>query len=255
MDEQRIWLLSGTGEGPPLAAELLRRGWQLRVSVVSSAAARAYPAHPNLELKVGALGDGAAVQSALAQWPCRWVVDAAHPFAHSIHPAVAKACAALGQPLLRLQRPMFTSPGPTVLAGLEELATLPLEQDSLLLALGARELAAALRYSRAREHAVRLLPSATALGQALQLGLPAERIACLRPQTSSSIAGSVEAGLCRRWGITAVLARQSGGPPEQQWHQICQAMDLKLLLLARPESSELNGLEMAALLARLGWPS
>ena len=56
MDEQRIWLLSGTGEGPPLAAELLGRGWQLRVSVVSSAAARAYPAHPKLELKVGALG-------------------------------------------------------------------------------------------------------------------------------------------------------------------------------------------------------
>ena len=67
MDEQRIWLLSGTGEGPPLAAELLRRGWQLRVSVVSSAAARAYPAHPNLELQVGALGDEAAVQTAFAK--------------------------------------------------------------------------------------------------------------------------------------------------------------------------------------------
>ena len=178
MDEQRIWLLSGTGEGPPLAAELLR-----------------------------------------------------------------------------LQRPMLTSHGATVLAGIEELATLPLEQDSLLLALGARELAAALRHSRAREHAVRLLPSATALGQALQLGLPAERIACLRPQTRSSIEGSVEAGLCRRWGITAVLARQSGGPPEQQWHQICQSMDLKLLLLARPENHDLHGLELEALLARLGWPS
>jgi len=87
------------------------------------------------------------------------------------------------------------------------------------------------------------------------LGLPAERIACLRPQTSSSIEGSVEAGLCRRWGITAVLARQSGGPPEQQWHQICQAMGLKLLLLARPENHDLHGLELEALLARLGWPS
>ena len=65
----------------------------------------------------------------------------------------------------------------------------------------------------------------------------------------------MEAGLCRRWGITAVLARQSGGPPEQQWHQICQAMDLKLLLLARPENHDLHGLELEALLARLGWPS
>ena len=136
MDEQRIWLLSGTGEGPPLAAELLRRGWQLRVSVVSSTAARAYPAHPALELQIGALGDEAAVQNAFAQWPCRWVVDAAHPFARSIHPAVAKACKALGQPLLRLQRPMFNSPGATVLERLEDLADQPLERDSLLLALG-----------------------------------------------------------------------------------------------------------------------
>ena len=254
MDEQRIWLLSGTGEGPPLAAELLRRGWQLKVSVVSSTAARAYPAHPALELKVGALGDEAAVQTALAQWPCRWVVDAAHPFARSIHPAVAKACQALGRPLLRLQRPLLDSSQATVLRQLDELSKLPLEQDSLLLALGARQLAMALSHSRASEHAVRLLPSASALGQALQLGLPAERIACLRPQTNSSVEGSVEAGLCRRWGITAVLARQSGGPPEQQWHQICQAMGIKLLLLARPESSDPQGLEIEPLLARLGWP-
>ena len=150
---------------------------------------------------------------------------------------------------------MLDSPGATVLARLEDLANLPLERESLLLALGARQLAAALSHSRAREHAVRLLPSSSALGQALQLGLPAERIACLRPQTSSSVEGSVEAGLCRRWGITAVLTRQSGGPPEQQWHQICQAMSLKLLLLARPESSDPSGLEMEPLLARLGWPS
>ena len=150
---------------------------------------------------------------------------------------------------------MFTSPGSTVLAELEDLAEVPLEHDSLLLALGARELAAALSYSRASEHSVRLLPSASALGQALQLGLQTERIACLRPQTSSSITGSVEAGLCRLWGITAVLARQSGGPPEQQWHQICQAMGLKLLLLARPESPDPHGLNMKDLLARLGRPS
>ena len=255
MDEQRIWLLSGTGEGPPLAAELLSRGWQLRVSVVSSAAARAYPQHPALELHVGALGDQDAVQRTLSQWPCRWVVDAAHPFAKSIHPAIAKACRALNQPWLRLQRPMLASHHATLLPRLEALADLPLEHDSLLLALGSRQLALALGYSRAREHAVRLLPSASALGQALQLGLPAERIACLRPQTNLTLEGSVEAGLCRRWGITAVLARQSGGPPERQWHQICQAMGLKLLLLARPEPLDPSALEMLPLLARLGWPA
>ena len=164
----------------------------------------------------------------LCQWPCRWVVDAAHPFARSIHPAVAKACTALGRPWLRLQRPMLDSTGATVLARLEDLADLPLQCDSLLLALGARQLAAALRCSRAREHAVRLLPSASALGQALQLGLPAERIACLRPQSSGSVEGSVEAGLAAAgasppcWPVNRADRRSSNGiESAKPWASSC----------------------------------
>ena len=41
-DQGRIWLLSGTGEGPPLAAALLRAGWRVDVSVVTPSAARSY---------------------------------------------------------------------------------------------------------------------------------------------------------------------------------------------------------------------
>ena len=251
--KQRIWLISGTGEGPPLAQELLRRGWWLRVSVVSAAAARAYPLHPRLERQVGALGEGQALQRRLASWPCRWVVDAAHPFAQRLHPAVQQACQTLEQPLLRLQRPVLPLGEATLLKDLAQLQSVSLEGEQLLLAVGARELGKALTLSRASGHAARLLPTPGALSQALQLGLPAEKIACLRPQSGASAHGSVEAALCRRWGITCVLARQSGGAPERLWHQICRDLGLSLLLIQRPNTVQ-NGLSFEALLARLGAP-
>ncbi|WP_191964848.1 hypothetical protein [Synechococcus sp. RSCCF101] len=39
----RLWMLAGTGDGPPLAAALLARGWRIQLSVVSASAAEAYP--------------------------------------------------------------------------------------------------------------------------------------------------------------------------------------------------------------------
>ena len=51
-----LWLVAGTGEGPPLAELLLRAGWRVHVSVVTAAAARAYAPHPALELTVGSIG-------------------------------------------------------------------------------------------------------------------------------------------------------------------------------------------------------
>ena len=251
--QQRLWLISGTGEGPPLAEELLRRGWWLRVSVVSSGAIRPYAVHPRLEQRVGALGVGESLERQLASWPCRWVIDAAHPFASRLHPALLKACEAIGQPHLRLKRSVLPLGNAELLTDLEQLATVPLEGQQLLLALGARELGRALKLSRASGHAARLLPAPGALSQALQHGLPAERIACLRPRSGGLTEGSVEAALCRRWGINCVLARQSGGAPERQWHQICRQLGLRLLLLERPKE-EPGALGLDQLLATLGEP-
>jgi precorrin-6A/cobalt-precorrin-6A reductase len=111
----RLWLIAGTGEGPPLAASLLARGWRLRVSVVSALAARAYAPHDGLELAVGALGANGGeasirvlvqqLQQARRQGDgFRWVVDASHPFAVRITAALVAACRSCDQPLLRLTR-------------------------------------------------------------------------------------------------------------------------------------------------------
>lgn len=253
----QLWLISGTGEGPPLARALLERGWRLRVCVVGSAAALAYAAHPQLELRVGALGDAADLERALAAAsaagdPPRWVVDGTHPFATRISAALAAACGARGQPLLRLRRTLLPAEGATLLSGLEALAEVPLQGRALLLAIGARQLRPALALSPGARHHARLLPSADALATAMAAGLPPDRVACLRPGAGTA----VEQALCRRWGIDAVLCRRSGGRTETLWRQVAAAEGLELLLLDRPaEPAGVEALTQAALLARIGAPS
>ena len=257
----RLWLIAGTGEGPALAQILLARGWRLRVSVVTAAACRAYRPHPHLELQVGALGEtsgesaAAAVLRALRRAeaeadPFRWLLDASHPFATRISAALAAACAERGQPLLRLQRrPLAVGKG-HLLGDLTELGNGCRPGERLLLAIGARRLGEAIAASPRALHHVRVLPSPLALRQALACGLPADRIACLRPAGASL---AIETALCRRWRIDSVLCRQSGGESEARWHRISAALGLGLLLLPRPpEPPGVTAVELEELLDRVG---
>jgi len=251
----RIWLISGTGEGPPLADVLLRRGWQLRVSVVEASAARAYRPQPGLELCPGALAGPEAITRILEDPPgFRWVVDATHPFARLISLQLRQACRASGQSLLRLERPRLgpsppSRPGsPVLLDGLDSLAQLDLRGERLLLAIGSRYLPEAIARSNATAHFARILDTPTSLQLALAAGLPDGHLACLRPAD-----GQLELALCRHWRITTVLCRESGGRTEQLWRQVSQELGLRLLLLKRPDS-EAPGLPMAELLEQLGCP-
>jgi precorrin-6A/cobalt-precorrin-6A reductase len=253
----RIWLVAGTGEGPPLARELLERGWRLKVSLVSRAASLAYGAHPRLELAVGAIGESdgpaAGVAAELADAgqrgaPYAWVIDATHPFATRISAALADGCTARSQPLLRLLRPDLNAPGAQPLDDLASLGRLCRPGERLLLAIGARRLAEAVAASPGVLHHARLLPQGEALATALAAGLPPQRLAPLRPGGD----GRIERALCRQWQIDSVLCRRSGGANEERWHRICAALGLRLLLLERPgEPARVEALPLEALLARL----
>ncbi|MFM7087604.1 MAG: precorrin-6A/cobalt-precorrin-6A reductase [Cyanobium sp.] len=259
----RLWLIAGTGEGPPLARRLLQRGWRLRVSVVTAAAAQAYGEHPALQIRIGALGrstgdDGSTALQDTLEAACRqhdpfhWVVDASHPFAVRISAALARVCQARQQPLLRLQRPLLPSGRARLLSSIGELGYCCRPGEALLLAIGARHLGEAIAACPQARHHGRVLPYPTALRQALAAGLRGDRLACLRPGT---MAEPIEAALCRRWGIETVLTRQSGGESEARWHRHCQALNLRLLLLRRPEEPPgVTLLPMDALLDQLGTP-
>ena len=85
------------------------------------------------------------------------------------------------------------------------------------MAIGSRRMAEAMASTPHALHHARILPHALALQQAMAAGLPPERVACLRPGGGMAI----ERALCRRWGITTVLCRQSGGVTEGGWSSIC----------------------------------
>lgn len=254
--KDRLWLIAGTGEGPPLARRLLERGWRLRVSVVTASAGRAYPMDPRLEVVVGALAGETAWRSALEEAseqgdPFQWLIDASHPFATQVTAAVVAACEGRPERLLRLHRPLLAAPGATALDHLRQMGDHLAPGERLLLAIGARHLGEALALSPEARHHCRVLPHPRALRQALRAGLPPERIACVQPGGD----GAVERALCRRWGIETILCRQSGSPTEALWLRISEELGLRLLLLRRPpEPAGGGGWSFADLIEHVGWP-
>jgi len=123
--------------------------------------------------------------------------------------------------------------------------------ERLLLAIGGRQLACVVEQSPQAVHHARLLPAAPGLQQAMAAGLAPERVACLRPGGN----GELERALCRRWAISSVLCRRSGGVSEGLWHGISASLGLRLLLLDRPpEPQGSERLALEALLRRLKRP-
>lgn len=254
-DQHRIWILSGTGEGPPLTRTLVERGWRVQVSVVTDAAALAYKGIALDQIRIGALDGQAAMASVLReQGPFRWVVDATHPFATLVTRDLLEVCDRLGQPLLRLERPTPAIGAAELLNHPDDLKDRPLLGRRLLIALGARHLASAVAAGQAAGADVfaRVLPSADSLRRALAVGLPPNRLAVLRPGQGRS-PGDLEQALCRRWSISDVLCRQSGGDTETLWRTVSREQGLRLWLLRRPQEPPLieTVVGVQALLRRL----
>src|SRR3954454_2751417 len=97
-----ILVLGGTAEARELAAALHAQ----RIAVTSSLAGRvSNPRLPAGEVRIGGFGGPEALAEWLREHAIRAVVDATHPFAERISASAARACAAAGVPLLRLERP------------------------------------------------------------------------------------------------------------------------------------------------------
>jgi len=144
-DQRHVWLLSGTGEGPALAAALVSQGWRVSVSVVTVGAAAAYADLPLENLWTGPLAGVQGIrwvidQANLVNQGFDWVVDATHPFAVQISVDLRRACEQSMQPLLRFERPMEPFTEASLIATSADLARQKLQGSRLLMALGARHL-------------------------------------------------------------------------------------------------------------------
>ena len=230
-----VWLLAGTGDGPHLAEALISQGWHVHVSVVGATAAHPYRGMDVDEIHVGALGGSQGISQWLQTIPVDWVVDATHPFALRISDQLNQACKGSGQSLVRYERRMEDSGKALVLASMATLADQALSGRRLLLALGARQLVEAATVARQAGAKVfaRVLPSPMSLIQAAAAGVPPEHLAVVRPLQGLE-PGALEAAVCRRWSITDVVCRQSGGATEALWARLSMEMGFGLWLLRRP---------------------
>lgn len=104
-----VLVLGGTSEARELAVLLQDAG----VRFVSSLAGRvARPRLPVGAVQIGGFGGVPGLRSYLMEMRISAVVDATHPFAAQISEHAAQGCATAGVPLLRLQRPGWsTLPG------------------------------------------------------------------------------------------------------------------------------------------------
>lgn len=241
-DQRHLWLLSGTGEGPSIANALIQQGWEVSVSVVTKEAACAYEDIPLAAIWIGELAGVSRISQLLVEKRIHgqgfeWVIDATHPFATAISAAVQIACKATAQPLLRFERPLEGAAEQTLLGSINHLSSLDLRGHRLLMAIGSRHLSHAVAEAQkagARVFA-RVLPCHHGLQKALTSGLSGEDLAVMRP-IKGDIVGHLEAALCRRWRISTVLSRQSGGSTELLWQSVCQRQGLQHLKIARPLS-------------------
>ncbi len=134
---RHLWLLSGTGDGAPLAEKLLQRGWKVSVSVVSYQASLKY-AHLSLEsLWIGALDGCEEIEliinnSRLIHDGFDYVIDATHPFAEIISSNLKTVCNILEQPLLRYERFVETSPKVHLIKSTQELLNFDLCGQKIL---------------------------------------------------------------------------------------------------------------------------
>ena len=100
----RVLVLGGTAEARTLAAAMVAD----QVDVVSSLAGRvSEPSLPPGRVRIGGFGGVAGMVSYLRTGGVDAVVDATHPFALTISAHAARACAEVGVPRVRLERPSW----------------------------------------------------------------------------------------------------------------------------------------------------
>lgn len=198
---RKILILGGTAEARERAARLVADGHR----VITSLAGRTTgPVLPEGEVRIGGFGGPEGLARYLTDNGIDRVVDATHPYAHSISENARLACAATGTPLEQLDRPVW-SPEPDdnwiEVTTLEEAAAALPAGARVFLALG-RQYLSAFESLRGRHLVVRMVdPPETPLAFAsyeLILGKP-------------SSDPSKEQGLLETHGITHLVCRNSGG--------------------------------------------
>ena len=237
--QPHLWLLTGTGEGHAFAESLLKEGWKLTVSVVSERASIPYKKLNVEKILIGALITEESMRSIIFnakkyQNGFLCVIDLTHPFATKITRLISKVCKETGQPYIRYERPIVNTSNAILIEKFSDLSNYDLRNKSIFLAVGVRHFQEASTFAKASGANVysRVLANPDSIKKMLSSSIKKTDFAVLNPLLTNS--GEIERALIRKWNISDVICRQSGGRNEILWHRICLRMGIKLWLLERP---------------------
>jgi len=237
--QPHLWLLTGTGEGHVFAKSLLKEGWKITVSVVSSRASIPYEKLNLDKILIGTLISEEEIRNVILnarnkQSGFYCVIDLTHPFATKITPAISKVCKELDQPFLRYERPIDNISNAFLIKKFSDLGDYDLKDKSILLAIGVRHLQEVLIFvsDLGANVYTRILANPDSIKKTLSSSILKTNFAILNPLGSND--GEIEKALIRKWNIDGVVCRQSGGGTEKLWNRICLSMGIDLWLLERP---------------------
>jgi precorrin-6A/cobalt-precorrin-6A reductase len=231
-----ILLLGGTSETAPLAVQLAEAGFAIIVSKATDVPLDV-GSHPRIAVRIGPL-DERSLASLLVEHGVRAIVDAAHPYAATLHRIARGAAAAGGIPYFRFARPASVSgdaTGVTLVCDHAAAAAAAFARGRpVLLTTGTRNLRP---YADAARRTgtplfVRALDHGDSIEACTRSGVPRERVvACRGPFSVESNREHI-----RRFGIGVLVTKDggaSGGVPEKL--AAAQAEGCEVIVVARPE--------------------
>ncbi|MGF6231451.1 precorrin-6A/cobalt-precorrin-6A reductase [Inquilinus ginsengisoli] len=229
MAGRRLLILGGTGEASALARALAEAGdWAVTTSLAGRT--RTPAALPGA-VRIGGFGGADGLAAYLRAERIDRVIDATHPFAATMSANAAAACARLGLPLLRIERPAWSpAPGDRWIdvadAGAAAdwlVAALP-AGSAVLLTLGRQEVAPFQRCPDLR-FVLRSIEAPAAQD------LPPD---CLLLSERGPFTLHGERALIDRHGIRAIVAKNAGGDATAAKLAGAREAAIPVLMIRRP---------------------
>jgi len=226
----KILILGGTGEGRAAARRLVASGAQ----VISSFAGRldALPDVPG-RVRVGGFGGAAGLAAYLAEEGITRVIDATHPFAAAMSHHARQACADLGLPLERIERPLWPKHPGDRWHWADDAAMAarmaPKLGRRILLTLGAGGLPAFAKVG-GPFYLVRLIEAPG------RVALPHHQVVLGR----GPFAVGDEIALMRYFRIDLLVSKASGGLATQAKITAARRLKIPVVLIRRPKSGEVG---------------
>ncbi|MCV9878048.1 cobalt-precorrin-6A reductase [Brenneria izbisi] len=234
MNRPAIHVFGGTSDARLICQALEAAGEGYRLSVATETGRQLAGAIAG-EVVVGRM-DAREMANYLATRQVRWVIDASHPYAETLHRNVVAACRGLHIPLTRYQRPSdIDAIEHPLLHKVSNLDAACAVAEGLgprvLLTTGSKDLAQYQRKLPGKHLLARVLPTSAVLAQCEMLGLGVEQIIAQCGPFSAAFNQALYE-FCRP---DVVITKESGAEGGyQQKVAPCLALNIPCIVVRRP---------------------